>query len=181
MRGDKKSVVQNAGFGERLALERGVGLIEVLMALIVLSIGFLVSANMQLRGMRSNQETYNQSQAMMLANEIMDRMRNNRAGVLDGNYNGMVTADVDLPACPSAGCDAAGLAQLDRYEWSSYLFDVRGNDDFVPMLPAASDDTAASGTVSAPDANGVYTVTIQWASSENRVDVVKSLPLKFIP
>jgi len=80
MRGNKKSVLQqNASSGGRPALERGVGLIEVLMALIVLSIGFLVSANMQLRGMRSNQETYNQSQAMMLANEIMDRMRNNRS------------------------------------------------------------------------------------------------------
>lgn len=161
--------------------ERGVGLIEVLVALLVLSIGFLASANMQLRGMRSNQETYYYSQAIMLANDMMDRMRNNREGVQAGEYDGMTTGSVTLPACASSGCDAAGLADLDRFEWSANLQNLRGESTFIPLLPADGDGDFATGAISEPDANGVYTLTMSWTRQDGDTEVVETLPVRFVP
>lgn len=172
--------VGSSGLNRRVC-EHGVGLIEVLVALVVLSIGFLVSANMQLRGMRSNQDTYHYSQAMMLANDMMDRMRNNRAGVLAGEYNGMTTGEVTKPACASSGCNAEGLADLDRFEWSANLQKLRGETKFVPLLPPAADGEPATGAISAPDANGVYTLTMSWARQDGETEVVETLPMRFIP
>ena len=161
--------------------QTGIGLIEVLIALIVLSIGFLVSANMQLRGMKTNQETYFESQALMLANDMMDRMRSNRAGVLAGSYDDMTTGDVNKPSCASSGCDASGLAALDKYEWSAHLVNVDDDTDFIPVLPPGSDNVAAKGTVSSPDSDGVYTITLHWKSHENNSEVLKTFPVKFLP
>lgn len=161
--------------------ERGIGLIEVMVALLVLSIGFLVSANMQLHGMRSNQETYHHSQAMLLANNMMDRMRNNRAGVRAGEYDDMSTGEVTKPDCANSGCDAAGLAELDRFEWSANLQKLRDEAHFIPLLPPAADGTAASGSISQPDANGIYTLTMSWTRRDGDTEIAEVLPVRFIP
>ncbi|MFK7862032.1 MAG: type IV pilus modification protein PilV [Granulosicoccus sp.] len=164
-----------------LSFQRGVGLIEVLVALLVLSLGFLVSANMQLRGMRANQDTFHHAQAMMLANDIMDRMRNNREGVVDGRYDGMETGEVTKPDCASSGCDSEGLASLDRFEWSANLLSLRDETAFIPMLPTNEDGVPAKGTISAPDGNGVYTVTMSWTRQDGDNEINESLPVKFVP
>jgi len=161
--------------------EQGVGLIEVLVALLVLSIGFLVSANMQLRGMRANQDSYHNSQALMLANEMMDRMRNNRAGVSAGRYDNISTGTVTEPACVDTGCDEQGIAQLDRFEWSAQLQNLRGDAVFIPMLPYSADNSAATGAISAPDTNGAYTITMSWTRQSRDGEVAETLPVVFIP
>lgn len=161
---------------------KGIGLIEVMVALLVLSMGFLVSANMQLRGIRSNQESYYQSQAMMLANDMMDRMRNNRAGVMAGEYNNLTTnGAVSKPDCADAGCSGTGLMQLDRFEWSANFRNLRGETVFVPRLPPAVDETAASGTISAIDANGIITITLRWMSQEGDTEAPQTLAMRFAP
>ena len=46
--------------------QSGVGLLEVLIALIILSFGFLATARMQVEGMRYSQGAYNLSQAKFM-------------------------------------------------------------------------------------------------------------------
>jgi len=162
--------------------QTGVGLVEVMVSLLVLSIGFLVSANMQLQGMRSNQESYYQSKALMLANDMMDRMRNNRDGVVAGEYNAMKTsADLVRPACVNTGCDAAGLAQLDRYEWSAALHNLRGADSFVPALPPDAEGNAAVGEITDTGAGGVFLIALTWTRQDGETETEETLSLRFIP
>ena len=161
--------------------ERGVGLIEVLVALLVLSFGFLVSANMQTLGMRSNQEAYYQSQAQMLLNDMMDRMRNNRAGLLQGAYDDKSTGSSTRPACYSSGCGAADMATLDLFEWSANFQSLRDETGFVPVLPVANDGSPATGTISDPDANGVYTLSLSWEQVEDGTVTTEAVSVKFIP
>ena len=59
--------------------QRGATLIEVLVAMLVLSIGLLGLAGMQMTALKSNQSAYYRSQATVLAYDIIDRMRANRA------------------------------------------------------------------------------------------------------
>ena len=62
--------------------QRGTTLIEVLIALIVLSIGLLGLALLQVTSVQSNHSAYYRSQATVLAHDLADRMRANRTAAL---------------------------------------------------------------------------------------------------
>ncbi|HFD80827.1 MAG TPA: type IV pilus modification protein PilV [Gammaproteobacteria bacterium] len=95
--------------------QRGFTLIEVLVAVIVLSIGLLGLAGLQATGLKNNHSAYLRSQAVTYAYDITDRMRANRNSAIGGNYN-FVAGN----AIPSG----SGIAQSDLAEW---LTSVRNN------------------------------------------------------
>lgn len=99
---------------------RGFTLVEVLVAIVVLSIGVLGVAALQMRGLVQAQGTLQGSQAVMLANAYADMMRANPAAAEAGLYQ--ISADVSAtapsPACNTAtACTAAQLAAWDQYVW----------------------------------------------------------------
>ena len=65
----------------------GMTLIEVLVTLVLTSVGLLGVAALQLTTLKSNQESYVRSQATMLAADMLDRMRSNQVGFIAGNYD----------------------------------------------------------------------------------------------
>lgn len=83
--------------------KKGFSLIEVMVALIILSIGFAGYAALQLIGIRSVEDSYLRSQATVLAEEMAERMRANRLafGVVVANQSeyhgrGFVRTAVDI-------------------------------------------------------------------------------------
>src|SRR6185295_1538044 len=72
---------------------RGFTMIEVLVSLVVLSIGLLGVAALQLTSLRSNHSSAMRSQATFLAYDIIDRMRANRAAAIAGKYDIAIDAD----------------------------------------------------------------------------------------
>lgn len=99
------------GFTLRSRRNAGFSLLEVLIAVIVLSIGLLGLAGLQLSASKNNQEAFYRTQATLLANDIVDRMRANREAALNGDY------DIAL------GADANGntLAAQDLAAWKNRL------------------------------------------------------------
>ncbi|WP_370981550.1 type IV pilus modification protein PilV [Agaribacterium sp. ZY112] len=99
-----------------LKLQAGAGLIEVMVAVLVLGIGLLGLMNLQNRSLQLNQQAYLYSQASNLAWDIMERMGANSA-VADSyllDYGAAVTASTD---CTSTNCSAEQLAQWDQAQW----------------------------------------------------------------
>jgi type IV pilus assembly protein PilV len=86
--------------------QQGVGLLEVLIAVLVLSVSLLAIASMHSRSLQYNQSAYVRSQVNILAYDIFDRIRANRANI--GSY----TLAFD-DASPT-GTDAASV---DLREW----------------------------------------------------------------
>ncbi len=79
---------------------KGIGLIEILIAVVIMSLGFLAAARMQVEGMRFSQSAYYQSQAYFLASDMIDRMRSNITGVENGYYDDQATSsEADDPGC----------------------------------------------------------------------------------
>lgn len=158
----------------------GVGLIEVLVALLLLSIGFLAVARMQVQSMRIGQDAYHRSQAYFLAADMIDRMRSNVRGVLDGDYDALDTA-ADAPdrGCAAKSCTPAEMAEQDRRDWSAHLHAFGGEASFVPALPS-SRSVDALGTVR-PVAGepGLYTVALAWAEREGGDTVERTLAMNF--
>ena len=95
---------------------RGMTLVEVLVALLVLSIGLLGIAALQTTGLRSTQTAGARSQAVMLSYDIIDRLRANRQAAIDGDYDTTTgEAVADLAALP------AGTTREDLLEWKGRL------------------------------------------------------------
>ncbi len=68
-------------------LQRGVGLIEVLIAVLVLSIGLLGMAGLQVASMRNNQSAYQRGMAVVQGYYIADAMRSDRTNARNGAFN----------------------------------------------------------------------------------------------
>jgi len=149
---------------------RGFSLMEILVTVIVLSIGLLGLAGLQLSSLKYNHSAYLRSQATFLANDIIDRMHANRniarAGSYDiaigaaaaaapGNCNGSVTDT----------CTPADMATLDLSDWKTRL---------SAILPGG--DGSISRTVGAND-QILATITIQWDDSRGEEAVIQ-LPME---
>lgn len=120
--------------------ERGMTLVEALIALVVLSIGLLGVAALQMTSLRSTHSAHVRSQATALAYDIADRMRANRNDALAGAY------DVAL------GGSVAGvtLAATDVAAWKLAI---------AAALPGGD------GALLIDPASRVVTITIQWDDS----------------
>ncbi|MES2683526.1 MAG: type IV pilus modification protein PilV [Pseudomonadota bacterium] len=99
--------------------QRGVALLEILIAVLVLSIGILGLAGLQVASLRSNQQTYQRSLVVAMAAELADRMRANRELAATGSYLAAVgTAPATASAnCNTAACTPAELASFELNEW----------------------------------------------------------------
>jgi type IV pilus assembly protein PilV len=83
--------------------QAGVGMIEVLIAILVLSIGFLGMAALQAMSLSTNNSAMARSLATINAYSILDSMRADIANAKAGSYNTTVTANT----CPAAGSTLA--------------------------------------------------------------------------
>lgn len=93
--------------------QRGVGLIEVLIAVLVLSIGILGIAALQTRALADNGSSLNRSAATAASYSIIEAMRLDRKNaVTNSAYNGTVTTN----ACPAQG---STLATWQLNNWCS--------------------------------------------------------------
>ncbi len=131
--------------------ERGFSLVEVLVALLVLSIGLLGLAALQTVGLKFNTQSYQRTQATLLGYDIIDRIRANSIAKAAGNYDS-VTASYFPPSppdCTSITCNPAQLATYDIAQWKTAI---------ATML------TGGQGAISTP--SNVRVVTITWTEDD---------------
>jgi len=140
---------------------RGFTLVEVLVTLLVLSIGLLGIAKLLLVSSRGNDSAYLRTQATALAYSILDSMRANRQAALAGNYNGTSAAAANPNTqCPvGSPCSASTIAQYDMWNWQQAL---------TTGLGPSGSGTVTTATVADPVTGGndvTATITVQWNDS----------------
>ncbi len=152
----------------------GFSLLEVLVAILLLSVALLGLARLQTYSMQTTNSAYFRSQATALANDMIERVRLNP----EGNYSSVGVDNlldcgvIDL--CTTA-CDADDLAVRDLYTVQCGL---AGDGGVHYLLP--------SGAMSVRKKIDSYEVTIQWHESdqvENRVGARGDhrLKMEFVP
>jgi type IV pilus assembly protein PilV len=144
---------------------RGFSLIEVLVALLVFSLGLLGVAALLMVSVRTNHSAYQRTQATHLAESIANRMRANSRAVWNGDYAGSYPRAGNTGACtPAAPCGFQGQAQRDVANWSTEL------TNFLPNVQA-SIACVRSSTLTPPDLSlrppydGLCTLTMTWTES----------------
>lgn len=134
--------------------QNGISMVEVLVAIVVLSFGLLGLAGLQADGLRSNNDAYMKSQATLLAYDMMDRMRANLQGVENGLYDDLFSSTPEDPGCinSTTGCSIQQMSQHDAYEWSETV---------AHLLPGGQGRVIGSGSSS------VFTITVMWDQRRN--------------
>src|SRR5215468_4079636 len=145
----------------------GFTLLEVLIALLVMSIGLLGIGKMMMLSARANDSAYMRTQATALGYTILDAMRANRQAAIVQGYDTAMGAFPGPVVCTvAAPCNSGQQAQNDLYIWGTTL--GGGTIAGTPVPAALPLGQGSITTVVAPDkitgANNVTaTVTVQWA------------------
>lgn len=115
-------------------------MLEVLISMIVITIGLLGYAGLQAASLKNANTAYLRSQATILSHDIVERMRVNRAVAISGAYT------ISIGSAAGGG----GVAGNDLSEWKRNL---------GQSLPAGDGSVAVMG-VGATEGNVL--ITIQW-------------------
>jgi len=118
--------------------QRGLSMVEILVAIVVLSIGLLGLAGLQANSLRTSQSALYRSQAATFAEDMAERMR--------ANLGGARTYEIDMSAAAPTG---ASVADRDRAEWLARLANLPAGD----------------GAIAIDAVNRTVTITVQWDDS----------------
>ena len=107
--------------------QKGVGLVEVLVALLLLAVGVLGYAALQLRAVDASSEAMARSQALLVMRGLTESIRSNVAG--QGSYPVAVRTYTDYkaatevpPSCLNTSCTPALFAAYDAYQSAKAAF-----------------------------------------------------------
>lgn len=137
----------------------GFTLLEVMISLMIFSVGMLGLAALQAVGVQENVSAYNRTLAMHQAANMAERIRTNYTAAGSGSYNSVSTTLTSAPtscihqvgsALPT--CTDAQIAAHDIHEWN------KRNQDLLP---------AGRGTVGR--AGNLFTVTVMWDEARTGV------------
>lgn len=133
--------------------QRGVGLLEVLIAVVILAVGLLGIAGLQAQALKTNNGSLQRSQVVMLSYFILDAMRADKANAKNGVYNIAKTCEA-----PGAGA----LPDNNKREW-------------LRALRAGLGDTNQTCGQIACDAAGNCAVTVWWDDSRSGGNAQQSM------
>ena len=139
---------------------RGFTLIEVLVAMVMMAIALLGLSGLLSTGMGQNQRALNDSQVLLLLEDMGNRMRANsdaaRAGLYDmtadtSGFTSMITE----PECMKSPCSRESLAAYDKNQWMFQLYTLLEPADpehvRVTICRVLDSDESVTEDIEAPD------------------------------
>ena len=151
--------------------ERGFSLLEVLIALVVLSVGLLGIAGLQTFSLQFNHQSYERTQATVLISEMFDRIMANPAAARDGRYDDVpsdtTASSYTYGSCLTTGCATTSeLANFDIFVWKTAIENSK-----------MSQGTGMIQRVNKGDRSSlVYNITITWV--ENNLTTSQTMTVR---
>lgn len=151
--------------------QQGSSLIEVLVTLVILMLGLLGLVGLMVQSQRTQVESYQRVQALLVVQDMVNRMNTNRKAAAcyvittaaDGTpYLG--TGSTVTPACALGTAEQKAQAIRDLTEWHSLLLgsaEKSGGVDVGGMLAARGCITLVS--------TGMYQITVTWQGNSKTV------------
>ncbi len=159
---------------------QGFTLIEVLVSIIILSIGVLGITALQMRGLDGNRNALLRVQASQLASDLIARIEVNGATT----YGPVSLGDVPtVPTdCTISNCTPTQLAQFDTTQWLCSINSIAADGTTFPACQGLSiTGTLPLGQASLTLVDDEYDIKIEWSdikSSQTRtVELFMQVPL----
>ena len=157
---------------------RGFSLIELLVAVVIFSVGMLAVAGLQTVSKRANFEGLQRATATQIANGLLEDMRTNGDAlatyVAAADLGGSVLGTEPAPTCKGASvCNSVQKAAHDLWFWESVL----DGDQVVNVNGSVGGIVSPTICINGPAgaSAGVYTVTIAWYGTVAMTDSGASL------
>lgn len=179
----------------------GFSLIEILVSLVVLSVGLMGLGGLQIAALKGTNEAHYRTEASLLMINLADRMHANigapnEGGVSDGDYRSNIAvscATAPAKRCDTLSCNSTELAAFDLYSIAcginSGTRKSAGIKDLLPQgeLRITCSDNDCSNAEGALEK--MHNITISWkvakSKSENlsngNLHNVKSISLSIVP
>jgi len=149
--------------------QRGMGMIEILMAVLITAVGLIGITGMQAVSLKNNLSALNRSNAIFLTGTMMDRIRANPTADFTTAIDEGPQVALDSCAASSDICNKAAVADLSIAQWKCSLGGYQDDaicDGIFPVLP----DAQGAITISGSD----YVISIQWTDRVAYADGVKT-------
>ena len=171
----------------------GFTMVEVLVTIVVMAIGLLGLASMQTTSLKGNHNAYLRGQAVLLVNDIADRVRANQVAA-DANAYAAVTTTGSTPGkncLDSSTCSTAELAVYDAWAWRNSVAAVMTQGSGTLQCRDDADTGYAdidSNGINDADTDGdtctdgsSYLATIQWNENESGGNATHTLTMEVVP
>ncbi|MFO1259226.1 MAG: type IV pilus modification protein PilV [Gammaproteobacteria bacterium] len=178
--------MDNGNYLNMIALHKSTGftLTEVLVSLVVLSIGLLGLASVQTESLKKNNDAYLSSLASTQAADIIDRMRSNYQQAKSGGYTtssptsagqtnlgclgGIPNQPSTQGTSQSSSCTEQQMSLNDLYEWQANLANLL--PDGKGRICLSSNPGAVGSPVNCNNQGDVYVIQISWRGRDGDTD-----------
>ena len=154
---------------DKSSKSRGFGMIEILVALLLISVGFLNMAGLQTAAKKAGYDSLQRTSAVILARDIAEKMRANPVSLAryltTGNGVGGGTLSEPAQACTLAEqCNPGQMADYDMWLWEQAMDGASESRQIDGVDTNTGGLVSPTGCVTGPNggAAGVYTITIVW-------------------
>ena len=159
--------------------QAGFTLIEILITFVVLVVGLLGLIGLQARSQQAELESYQRGQALVLLQDMTDRMNNNRIGAKNGDYTTGTTTPLGGGGALT-DCTTLTAAARDKCEWGNLLngaaevspggtCDATSGTQCIGAMLGAKGCIVYDNTTELKDSagatipgTGVHTITLAW-------------------
>ena len=163
MTGQAEAEMRKMGYATRqwgMRWQTGFSLVEVLIALIIMSVGMLGIAGLYVQSMQAGRTSMFRHNAVTLAGDVADRIRANpRAGAAYA----LAGADSDCVA-QGVNCSDAEMAAHDIFLWGQQAVD---------SLPEGTVAVAYDDSLTPPE----YTITVRWDEPGEQLSYAITIPV----
>ncbi len=141
--------------------QRGFSLVEVLIALVIMSVGMLGIAGLYVQSMQAGRTATFRHHAVTLAGDVADRIRANpTAGAAYTAVGGADNSCVDM----GVNCSAPQMASHDIFLWT---------DQADETLPAGTVTITYDGAVTPP----TFLIEVKWVEAGEDLDYTIQIPV----
>src|SRR4051812_22872137 len=166
-------MTSQSSFVSRSSPEGGFTMVEVLVAIVILSIGILGAVGMQVSAIRMNKEVRYQATALTLARELAEKMRGNKDVAIQTTAAANpfllnTTLGSTAPSAPGTNCYTGqctapiDIAKWDVYDWQLRMLASLPSPRIVVCMDADPYDAIGQPRWACSNSGTIATLKVAW-------------------
>jgi type IV pilus assembly protein PilV len=142
---------------------QGFTLIEVLISVLIMSVGILGAAGLQLRGLDANRDAFYRTTATLVASDIMNRIEVNPTITYAVDDTKTPADFSSVSSCSTADCNPAAMAQHDIAHWLCSINSSNAGTEYAICGDLSAQGSLPNGKGSIAKTGDEYAIRVEWS------------------